>query len=176
MKFIGSIGYPDQEAVGIPKPPSGQGGITAYQGPELLNAVRSGRVHPVPAPIRFEGSFAEFSDGSSGEYDAVVLATGYQPVLHQYLDIDLQFSDQPFRPQSICDWQIGPNGVRGWPLRDTSEHPNGRQILGHSGLYLVGTFYKGKGAMYNFNVEAKIAAEQIKAYLAQKQQKIKVEG
>jgi hypothetical protein len=79
----------------------------------------------------------------------------------------MQFSQETWQAQSICDWQIGPNGQRGFPMLDTSEHPNGREILGNPGLYLVGTFYKGKGAMYNFNVEAKIAAEQIKQYLAE---------
>ena len=85
--------------------------------------------------------------------------------MHQYLDVELQFSTEPWQAQSICDWEIGPNGQRGFPLRDTSEHPNGRQILGHEGLYIVGTFYKGKGAMYNFNVEAEVASQQIKEYL-----------
>lgn len=55
----------------------------------------------------------------------------------------------------------------GWPLRDLTAHPNGREVKGYPGLYLVGVFYKGKGAMYNFNVEAAIAVQQIKARLAQ---------
>jgi len=166
MKFVGRWGFPEQERYRLNKPTPGSGGITAYQGPELLEVVKAGKVKPMPEPIHFENCYAEFSDGSRAPYDVVIMATGYVPVLHQYLDIDMQYSDEPFRPQSPCDWQNGQNGVRGFPLRDTSQHPNGRQILGHPGLYLVGTFYKGKGAMYNFNVEAKIAAEQIKTYLA----------
>jgi hypothetical protein len=79
----------------------------------------------------------------------------------------MQYSTEEWKPSSACDWMIGSNGQRGWPMRDTSQHPNGRQVLGYAGLYLVGVFYKGKGAMYNFNVEANIAAEQIQTYLEQ---------
>ena len=146
--------------------------MTGSAGDELLNAVKTGKVTPVSAPINFSGDTAFLADGDQIEVDTVIMATGYQPVLHQYLDIEMQFNEEPWQAQSICDWQIGPNGQRGWPLRDTSEHPNGREILGNAGLYLVGTFYKGKGAMYNFNVEAEIAAQQIKQYLAEFKAKI----
>jgi len=42
-------------------------------------------------------------------------------------------------------------------------------VLGHEGLYLVGVFYKGRGAFYNMRVEAAIAAQQIAAYLTGRQ-------
>ena len=47
--------------------------------------------------------------------------------------------------------------------------PTGRQVLGHEGLYLVGVFYKGRGAFYNMMLEAEIAAQQITEYLRQRQ-------
>ncbi len=140
-----------------------------YQGPELVRAVERGEVVPVRHPIAFDKNGATLADGTYLAVDAVVLATSYRPVLHQYLDIEMRFAEQPIEASAPCDWSIGPNGVRGWPLLDRSEHPNGRQVLGYAGLYLVGTFYKGKGAMYNFHVEADIAAQQIKAYLLSKQ-------
>ena len=140
-----------------------------YRGPELLNAFRQGRVKPVPHPICFDARGAQLADGSYLELDAVIMATGFLPVLHQYLDIDMQFSRAAPLPATGCDWDIGPNGIRGWPLRDVSHHPNGRQVLGHEGLYLVGVFYKGRGAFYNMTVEAAIAAEQITEQLAQRQ-------
>ena len=102
------------------------------------------------------------------ELDSVIMATGFLPVLHKYLDIDMQYSNDMYYPEAGCDWDIGPNGIRGWPLRDVSQHPNGRQVLGHKGLYLVGVFYKGRGAFYNMTVEARIATEQIRQYLAQR--------
>lgn len=165
MKWIGSFNFGDTSEYGLNPPPPGSGGMTGYAGDELLNAVKAGEVHPVSAPVKFTENTAILADGTELEVDSVIMATGYQPVLHQYLDVELQFNDAPWQPQSICDWEIGPNGQRGFPLRDTSEHPNGREILRHSGLYLVGVFYKGKGAMYNMNVEAQIAAEQLQDYL-----------
>ena len=139
-----------------------------YRGPELLNAFRDGSVVPVRNPVCFDARGAKLADGQYLELDKVIMATGFQPVLHQYLDIDMQFSRQTYFPEAGCDWDIGPNGIRGWPLRDLSQHPNGRQVLGHEGLYLVGVFYKGRGAFYNMTVEARIAAEQILEYLAQR--------
>lgn len=165
MKWVGSFDFGDTSQYGLNPPPPDSGGMTGYAGDELLNAVKAGIVHPVSAPVKFENNTAILADGQHLEVDTVIMATGYYPVLHQYLDVDLQFSSEPWQAQSICDWEIGPNGQRGFPLRDTSEHPNGRQILGHEGLYIVGTFYKGKGAMYNFNIEAEIAAQQIQSYL-----------
>ncbi|GAB5492302.1 MAG: hypothetical protein Phog2KO_25170 [Phototrophicaceae bacterium] len=165
MKWVGRFDYGDTSAYGLNPPPPNSGGMTAYAGNDLLNAVKAGKVNPVSAPIKFEEHTATLADGQEIEIDTVIMATGYYPVLHQYLDIELQFSTEPWQAKSSCDWELGPNGQRGFPLRDTSSHPNGRQILGHTGLYIVGTFYKGKGAMYNFNVEAQVASEQIKDYL-----------
>ncbi len=149
--------------------PPNTGSAVAYRGPELLNALRAGQVKAMPHPIRFDTKGAELADGSYLELDAVIMATGFLPVLHQYLDIDMQFSREMIYPAAGCDWDIGPNGVRGWPLRDVSRHPNGRQALGYEGLYLVGVFYKGRGAFYNMTVEAAIAAEQITEQLARRQ-------
>lgn len=167
MKWLGSFDYGDLSDIGLNTPKDGAGGMTGYQGRELVDAVRAGKVKPILEPIRFYPDKVEFMDGQCHPFDIVIMATGYVPVLHQYLDIEMQYSEGEWQKQSICDWEIGPNGQRGWPLRDTSKHPNGRQVLGHDGLYLVGVFYKGKGAMYNMNVEAKIAAAEIKEHLAE---------
>lgn len=166
MKWLGSFNFGDTSRYGLKPPPPGSGGMTGYAGDELIKAVKARKVIPVSAPIKFEGNTAILADGDCLEVDTVIMATGYQPVLHQYLDIEMHYNPDPWKPQSICDWQIGPNGQRGFPMRDTSTHPNGREILGNPGLFIVGTFYKGKGAMFNFNVEAEIATEQIKPYLA----------
>lgn len=166
MKKLGSIGYPQAARYGLLPAAEGTGGMTAYQGPELLNAVKAGRVTPVPTLKRFHPYEVELVDGRCLAVDTVIFATGYRPVLGRYLDIDLPYSTMPWQPPSICDWERGPNGQRGWPLRDTSEHPNGRQVVGYPGLYVVGTFYKGKGAMHNMNIEAAIASEQIRHFLA----------
>lgn len=164
LRWAGRADYGDVSRYGLPKP-RGAGSITAYQGPELLRAVRDGSVKPVSAPVCFAGREVVLADGTRLAPDTVIMATGYEPVLHEYLDIPMQFSDVYFEPGAPCEWQVGPNGQRGFPMLDRSQHPNGRQVLGHRGLYLVGVWYKGKGAMYNMNEEARIAARQIVAQL-----------
>lgn len=165
MKWLASFDYGDLSDIGLGSPKAGEGGMTGYQGRELIDAVKAGKVHPLPEPIRFYPDKIEFMDGQCLSFDVVIMATGYVPVFQQYLEVDLQYSQEEWQKESICDWEIGPNGQRGWPLRDTHQHPNGREILGQRGLYLVGVFYKGKGAMYNMNIEAKIATEEIEDYL-----------
>ena len=167
QRSTGAIKY-NLEDFGVWESPPNTGTAVGYRGPELLNALREGQVQPVRHPIRFDAKGAILADGRYLELDTVIMATGFFPVLHQYLDIEMQFSRETYYPESGCDWDIGPNGVRGWPLRDVSEHPNGRQIVGYPGVYLVGVFYKGRGAFYNMGVEAAIAAEQIKSHLSQR--------
>lgn len=148
VEKVSNLRYRHQTRYGLKLPgDKDPGSAIPYRGPELIHAIRDGTVLPVDAPIRFSGKTAFLADGTQLEIDAVIMATGYQPVLSTYLDIDYDTDDQ------------------GWPLRDMESHPNGREVLGYPGLYLVGVFYKGKGAMYNFNVEARIAAKQIKARL-----------
>ena len=80
------------------------------------------------------------ADGEYIELDVVIMATGFLPVLHQYMDIEMQYSTEMYYPETSCDWDIGPNGIRGWPLRDVSEHPNGRGVLGQDGSVSGGRF------------------------------------
>ena len=164
QRKTGAIRYNLQD-FGVWAAPPNTGSAVAYRGPELLNALREGQVKAVPAPLCFDAGGARLADGRYLELDAVIMATGFQPVLHQYLDIEMRYSREMVYPPSGCDWDIGPNGLRGWPQRDLSQHPNGRQVLGYAGLYLVGVFYKGRGAFYNMTIEASIAARQITAYL-----------
>ncbi|HKO04944.1 MAG TPA: NAD(P)-binding domain-containing protein [Candidatus Acidoferrales bacterium] len=44
---------------------------------ELLHYVKHGRIRPRPEVARYAGPRVEFADGSSGEYDLVVCATGF---------------------------------------------------------------------------------------------------
>ncbi len=167
QRRTGAIKY-NLEDFGVWEAPANSGSAVGYRGPELLNALRQGAVIPTRHPVRFDARGATMADGQYVELDLAIMATGFLPVLHHYLDIDMQYSKDSYYPEVGCDWDIGPNGVRGWPLRDVSAHPNGRQVLGHAGLYLVGVFYKGRGAFYNMTVEAAIAAEQISEYLTQR--------
>ena len=168
QKHTGAIKY-NLEDFGVWEAPPNTGSAVGYRGPELLNALREGQVQPVRHPVCFDAHGARLADGSYIELDTVIMATGFQPVLHQYLEIDMHFSHGNYYPEAGCDWDIGPNGLRGWPLRDVSEHRNGRQVIGYPGLYLVGVFYKGRGAFYNMGVEAEIATQQITQYLTHRQ-------
>lgn len=169
MEWVDRAGYGDTSKLGL-YPPQGRGSITSYRGEELIASVKAGKVHPMPGTKRFLKNEVEFVDGRVLPFDVVILATGYLPVLNQYLDIKVPVSAEAWQRVSICDWEMGENGQRGWPLRDTRYEPNGRQVDGYPGLYLVGSFYKGKGAMYNFNIEARIAAEQIAKQLRAEEQ------
>ena len=167
QRTTGAVKY-NMGDFGVWQAPPNTGAGTGYRGPELLNALRQGQVIPVRHPLSFDARGVNLADGGYVEVDVVIMATGFLPVLHQYLDIDMQFSNTMFYPEAGCDWDIGPNGIRGWPLRDVSEHPNGRGVMGHPGLYLVGVFYKGRGAFYNMRAEAQIAAGQIQTQLARR--------
>jgi hypothetical protein len=46
-------------------------------GTEALNYLRQGRIKPRPAIARFNGTKVHFVDGSAGEYDVIVAATGF---------------------------------------------------------------------------------------------------
>jgi thioredoxin reductase len=137
--------YRNLDALGLK--PNAPKAVSTVRGPELIHAIRKGIVKIVEASAHFGEDCVQLTDGSRYTLDAVILATGYRPVLYKYLDVPYE------------------TDLNGWPLRDLSLHPEGREVLGYQGLYLVGVFYKGKGALYNCNTEAEIAVEQIKARL-----------
>jgi cation diffusion facilitator CzcD-associated flavoprotein CzcO len=150
VEAIGSAPFRGVERYGIKTPPPSVESTAAggARGAELIRAVKAGKVRPVDAPRRFYPRAVELTDGSRHDLDAVIFGTGYRPVLYQYIDL----------PDVAID-------RHGWPLRDCSKHPDGREVIGYPGLYLVGVFYQGKGAMFNFHVEAAIAVQQIQARL-----------
>lgn len=143
----------DRIGLKVPRTEAESTAAAGTRGKELILAVKAGRVRSVDGPARFDGSDVVLTDGSRHTVDAVILATGYHPVLYQYLDLDAVTTNRD-----------------GWPMR-VGEKPDDvtsgkRRVAGFPGLYLVGTFYQGKGAMYNFNVEAKAAVAEIKPRLA----------
>jgi hypothetical protein len=145
--------------VRVPTPGEASSSAAATRGSELIDAVKAGEVICVPGPRRFYGRCAELTDGTTHEVNAVIMATGYNPVLYQYLDEPVTEVESPVP----------------WPVRDQSNYvpggrypsDSGREVKGLPGLYLVGIFYQGKGAMYNFVMEANIAVQQIQERLAE---------
>ena len=139
------VRYRGTEALGLRLPDDERKSSAAVvRGPELLREIRAGRVKVVAAPVRFYGRCVELADGSQHEIDAVILATGYRPAL-RYLEVEYETDEKNHLP-----------------LRDLP----GYEARGYPGLFVMGVFYQGKGALYNFKVEAQTAVEQIKARLA----------
>jgi hypothetical protein len=150
LRKVMDVQFKNLEKIGIRVPaPGTESMAAATRGRELIDAVRAGQVKCVDAPAYFEDDAVVLDDGSRCEVDVVILATGYKPVLFDYLNLEL------------------PTDYDGWPCRlDNLNEGGKRQVAGYPGLYLVGTFYQGKGAMYNINTEARQAVEEIKHHLA----------
>jgi hypothetical protein len=145
LQKVEAARYHGLDALGLK--PNAAGAVSTVRGPEIMHAIRRGEVKVVDAPLCFGRDDVQIVDGARYKIEVVILATGYAPSLYKFTQIEVQKD---------------PNG---WPLRDLSVHPDGREVLGYPGLYLVGVFYKGKGALYNCNAEAQIAVEQIRERL-----------
>lgn len=154
MQRVSEAKFNKLEKVGIkaPRTPEDSSAAGGTRGRELIDVVKARRVRCVDGPVRFHPDEVELQDGSFVTVDAVIMGTGYDPVIWCYFDGDV------------------PQDNQGWPMRldgDYDRQDTGqRQVLGYPGLYLVGVFYTGKGAMYNFNKEAAQAVEEIKGHLA----------
>jgi hypothetical protein len=161
-RHMTNIKFEGLEEVGIRTPaPDQESTAAGTRGAELIHAVQAGQVICVPGPRRFYGRCVELDDGSTHEIDAVICATGYQPVLYNYLDEPVEVSD-------YFDWPVRDEEnytKRDWLPADYFSN-TAREVKGLPGLYLVGVFYQGKGAMYNFRVEGQIAVEEIEKRLA----------
>lgn len=150
---ISDVRFSERELQGI-KTPLGENESMAAggtRGRELIREVQAGHVISVDGPVRFLSDAVEVQNGDVHPVDAVIMGTGYLPVLDEYLDIPITERDS-----------------QQWPARlDDLDEGGKRQVKGWPGLYLVGVFYKGKGAMYNFNTEAAQAVREIEARLAE---------
>lgn len=131
-----------------------QTSAAATRGPELIHAARRGDVRIVEAPLRFDEHGAHLADGRYETVDAVIMATGYLPHL-ACLDFPYEVDEIGLPKRTPVDF----------PVYEGYLPHTGYEAAGQSGLYIAGVFYQGRGAMYNFNVEAEIIVKQIQAYL-----------
>jgi putative flavoprotein involved in K+ transport len=127
---------PDLSPYGLPRPPPDlatrirREGSIPTQDVGLIDAVRAGRVEPVPAILRFEGGAVRLVDGSLLYPDAVIAATGYRRGL---------------------DAVVGPLGVldeSGSPVRR-----GGRPAA--PGLYFLGYTIAISGGLREIGIEAR---------------------
>jgi putative flavoprotein involved in K+ transport len=156
------MGYRDVSGLGLkfaPNREERQGTGAPVRGPELIAAIRAGRVNPVvgvralhPSPHSGFGC-VEMDDGTVHEVNAIIFGTGYRPTL-SYLEI-------PYRVDKD-----------GWPLREGDDgsqaflESSATAVAGYPGLYLVGRYYRGLGPLHNIRRESADAARQIAARLA----------
>jgi indole-3-pyruvate monooxygenase len=83
--------------------------------------IRNGMIKLVPAVTRFTADGVEFSDGRTGEFDAVVLATGYRPAVADFLRDTTDALDDDGAPRVsgqaaveglyFCGFHVSPTGM-----------------------------------------------------------------
>lgn len=140
-------GYPGADKLGIRLAPNRVervGSSAPVRGPELMAAIRAGTVKPVAGLKRLDGTEAVLLDEGRHQVDAVILCTGYRPVLNH---LDLAYATDS----------------DGWPLRVSEDST---EIAGAPGLHLVGRFYRGLGPLHNIRGEARTAVALIQRRLA----------
>lgn len=173
LQHIETMGYLKSQMKGIKQPIVGQtSGAAATRGPELIQAIRRGEVICVDGPQRVNARSVTLNDGSTHDIDALVVATGYRPALGFLNDVTIEPDDQGWpkrynsKSYAIDYAKLAYRGTydAGAGI-DAEFEPQLREVKGYPGLFQVGLYYKGKGAMYNFNVEAEIAAAQIIQFL-----------
>ena len=72
-------------AYGLPDPDHPFGSTHPTVNSELLYFLRHGAIHPRPDIARIEGHTVTFTDGTTGEYDAIIACTGFV-IAHPFLD------------------------------------------------------------------------------------------
>lgn len=77
LKAIAAISIGDYRRYGLQKPNHKIFDRHPAFGTDLLNAIRLGRVKPRPAIDHVDGQTVTFVDGTSGTYDMIVAATGF---------------------------------------------------------------------------------------------------
>jgi cation diffusion facilitator CzcD-associated flavoprotein CzcO len=100
-----------------------------------IAAVKRGDIAVKPAVERFTEIGAVFADGSTGEFDAAVLATGYRPALEEIVGIPGVLDDEGY-PR---DWKGG----------------------AHPGLFFVGYTQPPTGLLREIAIQAEAVAVQI---------------
>lgn len=137
LRAIVSVFIGDYRRYGLPKP-----GYKLFErhpafGTDVLNYLRQGRVKPRPDVARFSGTKVHFVDGSVGEYDLVVTATGFNNSI-------------PFLPKSLV------------PIENDVVHVYGGAFPANvKNLYVVGWAQPRNGFGTIISPAAKLYAEMI---------------
>jgi hypothetical protein len=81
-------------AIGLPEPDHRIGATHILLNSELVYFVRHGKIRVLPDIAKLEGRTVHFKDGSHGEYDTLIYATGY-------------WIDHPFLDKAVVDFSSG---------------------------------------------------------------------
>ncbi len=111
---------------------------------ELLYKIRHGKVHPKKGIERFEGQKVYFKDGTSGEFDVVLAATGYKIVFLFFEKSFLDYSEadriplylrmiEPKHPTLFFVGLVQPQGCV-WPISDYQSKLIANLIMGRTSL------------------------------------------
>jgi hypothetical protein len=125
---------------GLPEPKHGPLEAHPTLNSELFYFIRHGRIHPRPDIARFAGDRVHFVDGSSGDFDVIIAATGYVtrfPFLDtaevgDYSGHEVPLYLKVFHPRFEDLFFIGlfqPQGCI-WPLSDWQGRLVARALLG----------------------------------------------
>lgn len=77
LKALVRIFIGDYRAYGLQKPKHKLFERHPAFGTDVLNYLRQGRIKPRPDIARFDGNTVHFTDGTTGEYDLIIAATGF---------------------------------------------------------------------------------------------------
>ena len=102
-----------------------------------IRLIREGHIQVFDGIERIDGSSVWFKNGQSAEFDAIILATGYEHKLERILDLDAETTADLHKP-------IGK-----------------RTTLGKNGLYFCGFYISPTGMLREMGIEAKRIAELI---------------
>ncbi|GMV99887.1 MAG: monooxygenase [Candidatus Hydrogenedentota bacterium] len=105
----------------------------------MVALIKQGKIGVVPAIERFTRSGIVCGDGSEHPFDSVILATGFRPNLHEFLDRANEVTDE-----------------RGYPIPPAGESK-------FAGLYFLGYCNPSTGLLRQINLDAKQIAANIAA-------------
>ncbi len=90
-RVISRVTFGDLSRYGLGRPSIGPATMVSRGRIPLIDigtigAIKSGAITVTPGLERFDGDAVVFTDGSRRPFDAIVLATGYRPGLHDFLE------------------------------------------------------------------------------------------
>ena len=138
IKLVARLTFGRYERYGLPEPDHRPFDKHPTVNSQLLYALRHGRVRARPDIDRLDGRTVHFADGTSGEYDTIVWATGFH----------ISF---PFLDRRLFRWQ------RGVPLR-----VGGVLVPGIANLYVFGVLQPRGGAGPLISAGARLLAKMVR--------------